>query len=489
MSTMNEAKLRGQAHNQGQLGHEMNGSKKPQPEDGPQNPAPAGAAEAGRDCFALSKSRQSGISIRRSREKTSTHAADHTINLHGKGDYREFRRLNASNNRRTKSTIMKTILRLLTRPLTSVSSSPGGLLALLLGSASLAFAQTNEFPAAMKPVVEKYKLDETALDTLKQTAISVARQKYSAALSASEGAALNAGQLNVVAAITKEGEAAKNNMISIAPPAELPKSLLSSRKIYTDAIAAINTEIGNRQQKLATEYIRSLSSLPSASDQELSAAVATEKLRVLSQIKAQAPATPNPAVPTTATKPSGSFVGFAKPLKESVEIVPWVGGRFGETKFKPHDKRIPEELDGRVDGLTIVVSGKKRSNTGTLDGDLISHWGKLALISAPPPQSGTITAKEPWAFDATHYGMSLELASGKLKTSEKKLQENVSYKWSAWIDGSSYRFEIATKEGKVVNALSAPVADVKAFGFNAAVRYPGSKANITITVNASPQIK
>lgn len=381
---------------------------------------------------------------------------------------------------------MKIIIRLLTCPRSASASR--GLLTLLLGMTSLAFVQADEFPAAMKPLVEKYTTDEAALDTVRQNAISTARQKYEVAMSAAEGAALNAGQLNVVATITKERQGVRTNPILGAPPTELPKSLLPARKTYADTLAAINTEIGNRHQKLTVEYIRLLSSLPVASSQELAAAVSAEKLRVLAQTEARIPATPSPAGLTTPPKQMGRFAGFAKNLKDYVEILPWVEGAYGETKFKPNDKRVPEELEGKVDGLTIVVSGKKRTSTGTVDGDLISHWGKLALISAPPPQSGTVTAKEPWAFDATHYGIALELANGKLKHSGKKLKEGVPYKWSTWIDGSTYHFAI-TKDSEVINELSAPTADVKAFGFSAVVRYPGSKANITMTVNASPQIK
>jgi hypothetical protein len=147
-------------------------------------------------------------------------------------------------------------------PIIRPISASKGLLILLLGITSLAFVQADEFPAAMKPLVEKYKTDEAALETLRQTAIFTARQKYDAAMSVSETAALNAGQLNVVAAITKEREAVRNDMISIAPAAELPKSLLPARKTHTDAVAAIDTEVGNRHQKLIVEYIRSLSSLP-----------------------------------------------------------------------------------------------------------------------------------------------------------------------------------------------------------------------------------
>ena len=77
----------------------------------------------------------------------------------------------------------------------------------------------------LAPLVAKHKADLAALDAQKAAATARVQQTYVAALDGAEKTATVAGNLAVVAAITKEREALKTGLMAPALPEGLPKTL------------------------------------------------------------------------------------------------------------------------------------------------------------------------------------------------------------------------------------------------------------------------
>lgn len=273
--------------------------------------------------------------------------------------------------------------------------------------------------------------------------------------------------------------------MSVETPPNLPKTLQPARKAYIDTVARIAVEASARQEKIDLEYVRSLNSLQVSANAALAKEITDEKLRFLSETKGH-----NPVIaPEPASKPplSSGFTGFEKPLKEQVEIVPYAW-EMPAVKFKPHDKAVPDEFRVAVNGQQIQISGAKKNDMSRVNGNLIAHYGKLVLTPAEAPQSGTLLAKAPYVEDGVHYGIALELTSGKITPDLIRLSQDTSYNWSARIDGGVFLFEV-TKEGQKVSSLQATKTDVKAFGFFTTARYPGNKADLTVTVNPQSKAK
>ena len=220
-------------------------------------------------------------------------------------------------------------------------------------------------------------------------------------------------------------------------------------------------------------------------------------LVVMEELKKQDPQTATTATPTALgaslgnpkppQRPTGVFSGFAKLLKDVVEIVPWAA-EMDKVKFKPHDKAVPDELRVTINGPQIEIDGVKKHDTSRIEGNLIAHWGKLVLISAPPPQSGTFLSRVPFVDDGTRYGIALEMSDGTIKSSLKPVKLDTGCDWSVRIDGGALNFEI-TEGGVQQNSLGAKVSDVKAFGFISIVRYHGNKSDLVVTVNPSSTLK
>ena len=366
-------------------------------------------------------------------------------------------------------------------------TSPSGLLVIASATAlcALTLLHSQELPAQLQPLAEKHKSDLIALDTQRGVALERAQQTYVVALSAAESAAINASQLSVVAAIAKErGEVTKGSM-SVEVPQDLPKTLQPARKAYMDTVARIAVEASTRQEKIDLEYVRSLNNLQASANAALSKEIADEKLRFLSETRVHGPV----IAPETSSKPplSSGFTGFEKPLKDQVEVVPYAW-EMPTVKFKPHDKAVPDELRVAVTGQQIQISGVKKNDMSRVNGNLIAHYGKLVLTSAEAPQSGTLLAKAPYVEDGVHYGIALELTSGKITPNLIRLGQDTNYNWSIRIDGAAFIFEV-TKDGQKVDSLQATKTDVKAFGFFTTARYPGNKADLTVTLNPQPKAK
>lgn len=178
---------------------------------------------------------------------------------------------------------------------------------------------------------------------------------------------------------------------------------------------------------------------------------------------------------------SGTVVGFRKALKEEIVVLPFVWP-LREVKFKPHDREVPDELRVEITENQLHISGTKKSDTKKVLGREVGKYGKLALLPAVP-RSGSLIAKIQTINDVNEYGISLELASGALKSEAIKLEPNTNYSWTAELKGNDFVITVS-KNGEVLNSVSSEAATVKSFGFNASVRHPGSKADIAVTVDA-----
>ncbi len=171
---------------------------------------------------------------------------------------------------------------------------------LLVLAASCALAQT--VAPELAPAAAKYKADMATLDAQRLAALAQAQKSHAAALDASEKTATAAGNLPVVAAITKERESLVADTLTPSFPDGLPKNLQTTRKAYLDTAANIRVNEATRRAAIGAEYLRALASLQAkaAANPELAQQIATEKGKLL----ATAPVASTTAKPShSATKP------------------------------------------------------------------------------------------------------------------------------------------------------------------------------------------
>lgn len=157
---------------------------------------------------------------------------------------------------------------------------------LLALAASNAFAQT--VAPELAPAAAKYKADMATLDAQRLAALAQAQKSHAAALDAAEKTATAAGNLPVVAAITKERESLIADTLKPGFPDGLPKNLQTTRKAYLDTAANIRVNEATRRAAIGAEYLRALASLQSkaAANPELAQQIATEKANLLANTPA-----------------------------------------------------------------------------------------------------------------------------------------------------------------------------------------------------------
>ena len=233
-----------------------------------------------------------------------------------------------------------------------------------------AVLHAQELPAQIQPLADKYKSDLAILESQRAGAVGRAQQTYIAALTAAENAALTASQLPVIAAITAESQAVTSNSMPAEFPRGLPATLQPARKVYMDTVARIAAEMPPRKEKIGVDYLRALTGLQASADAELSAAIAGEKLRILSEAKAAAlpPARAVVTGPAARTLPQTVPAAPAGKLSmlEKVAGFPWDAGRekmIGVMKSRPGAKRgddwegIPIFYGGELHGQPIDTAG------------------------------------------------------------------------------------------------------------------------------------
>lgn len=151
----------------------------------------------------------------------------------------------------------------------------------------------------------KHKAADEALDKQKQEAVSGVTKPYLAALDGIEKTATAKGELEVVAAVVKEREAAVAGTLDPDLPAALPKmKLQGTRKALLAKLEQINIDFAKRKKQSDADYLRFLATLQTkaASNPELAKQLAAEKAALL------ADSTENGSGGTTAKAPRGKNI-------------------------------------------------------------------------------------------------------------------------------------------------------------------------------------
>jgi hypothetical protein len=191
---------------------------------------------------------------------------------------------------------------------------------------------------------------------------------------------------------------------------------------------------------------------------------------------ARAPATIGQPKPPSQVAPLGS----AKGSNEQFKVFPYVQ-ELGTVKFAPHDERVPDELQVVVNGQQFQIAGSKKGSERHILDRTTGHHGKVVLISAKAPQSGTLLAKVRYEAPHARYGIVLELANGTIKNEAILVDADVAYDWSLQNKGSNVVFTVS-KQGKPIASMEMPAGEIEGFGFTATVRGPQDEADLTVNL-------
>ena len=150
-----------------------------------------------------------------------------------------------------------------------------------------------ELAPAIAPIASKRAASLNALEAEKSAALERARQPYLAALDAAEKTATAKGELETVAAISRERTALMNGLVPPAPPEGLPKGLHAARKSTLDALSRAATEDATRRRAVDVEYLRALTTLQTQTrgNPELAAQITAEKQKLLAAVTGSSGAT------------------------------------------------------------------------------------------------------------------------------------------------------------------------------------------------------
>lgn len=157
--------------------------------------------------------------------------------------------------------------------------------------------RAEELSPELAPYAEKYEADSIALQAQKTAAVQRNQAPYLAALDAAEKSATTAGNLPLVAAITKERNTVGGAM-ALALPDDLPRTLQSPRKSLIEGLARIEASHATNQQRIDAAYLRALASLQTkaASNPKLATQIAAQKQQLLDGVKPGAKAA-SPTIP------------------------------------------------------------------------------------------------------------------------------------------------------------------------------------------------
>ena len=195
------------------------------------------------------------------------------------------------------------------------------------------------------------------------------------------------------------------------------------------------------------------------------------------------PAISQPAAAVSQPKPPSPVKPFtvAKALKDQIKILPYVQ-ELGTVKFAPHDNKVPDELHVTVTGEQFQIAGSKKGTERHIMGRNTGHHGKVVLISAKAPQSGTVSAK----MKARYY-IAFELPNGTLKTKEVEVNPDTAYEWSLMTKENTLVFSVnkqgqPAEKGRELEFVESRGSEIKSFGFASTVRAPQDEADLTVTV-------
>ncbi|WP_206026094.1 hypothetical protein [Roseimicrobium sp. ORNL1] len=147
-------------------------------------------------------------------------------------------------------------------------------------------------------------------------------------------------------------------------------------------------------------------------------------------------------------------------------------------------KKLDPETPGIFNELSVTkrdgfsIQGRKRNDSGRIDGEVIYHLGKLALVPAGD-RTGKLSVEVPSKTNVTSYYAVLELADS-LVSSQLKLEVGKKYTWSvASKDGQTL---LRVMNGNVqVGEVHTDTDKLVGFGFAASVRWEKNEADIHVT--------
>ena len=146
-------------------------------------------------------------------------------------------------------------------------------------------------------------------------------------------------------------------------------------------------------------------------------------------------------------------------------------------KLNPKQKDMFDEL--RVTASDrIRIHGKKKEDSGKVDGKVVYHNGKLALFP-PLVRSGSVVSKLPPTEDVRRHFAVLE-TGGTLVTEELKLGENTPHAWTITQEGGNTILKVIQDDQTAVT-VKAPSAQVTGAGFAATARWIGNEVDLSVT--------
>jgi len=145
--------------------------------------------------------------------------------------------------------------------------------------------------------------------------------------------------------------------------------------------------------------------------------------------------------------------------------------------------KLNPKLKGVFDELRVTVSdririhGKKKEDSGKVDGKVVYHNGKLALFP-PLERSGSITSKFPPTEDVRRHFAVLETGD-TLVVEEVKLSENTPHAWTITQEAGNTIFKVM-QDGQTTVTVKAPTAQVTGVGFAATARWIGNEVDLSV---------
>lgn len=146
-------------------------------------------------------------------------------------------------------------------------------------------------------------------------------------------------------------------------------------------------------------------------------------------------------------------------------------------KLNPKLKDMFDELRVTTSDR-IRIHGKKKEDSGKVDGKVVYHNGKLALFP-PVERGGMLTSKYPFTDDVRRHFAVLETGD-TLVVQELKLGANTPYAWSITQSGGNTVLKVI-QEGQTTVTVTAPTAQVTGAGFAATARWIGNEVDLSVT--------
>ena len=164
-----------------------------------------------------------------------------------------------------------------------------------------------------------------------------------------------------------------------------------------------------------------------------------------------------------------------KPTASEIKVLPFCGTAINK-KIDPKTPGVFDELKV-TKSSRIHIHGAKKYDTGRLNGEVVWHLGKIALIP-PSDRTGQFVVKaKPQERD--RYFMSIELED-KLQTKELTLKRGQVYNWLVKSENGNTTFKIT--EGQVeVASMTEPAAQVKGVGFAATARFTANEVDLDVS--------